>query len=175
MIFYGNRLEKGVRKYMNRTNEQVKTLIAEIDNDLLAMRNIEAQIEELYNTMDEDNIKDKDKAALGYYLHNLYNAVESILKRLAYFFENSISGNTWHIDLLKRMTLKIEGIRPAVISKETYTMINELRKFRHIFRHAYDYELRFKRIDELWKEYGEGKANLLKDMDSIKEVLREMK
>lgn len=156
---------------MNKTNEQVNTLMAEIDNDLLAMRNIEAQIEELYNTLEQNNIKDKDKAAFGYYLHNLYNAIESILKKLAYFFENSIQGNTWHIDLLKRMTLEIEGIRPAVISKETYIMINELRKFRHIFRHAYDYELRFKRMDELWKEYGENKGNFLKDIDRIKELL----
>ncbi len=53
-------------------------------------------------------------------------------------------------------------------------MLNELRKFRHIFRHAYDYELRFKRMDELWKEYQQNKDYFIKDMDKIKEVLKEM-
>jgi len=152
--------------------ERINILIAEIDNDLLAMRTIEGRIEELYKTLDKDNVKDKDKAALGYYLHNLYNAGEEILKRIALFFENIIPSDTFHIDLLKRMTLEIEDVRPAVISKETYTILNELRKFRHIFRHSYDYELRFSRMDELWREYCEKKSNFLKDIERIKGVLK---
>lgn len=154
---------------------EINTLIAEIDSDLLAIRNIEAKIEELYNTLNEENIMDKDKAALGYYLHNLYNAVESILKRLANFFENAGQGTTWHTDLLKRMTLNIEEVRPAIISKESYTILNELRKFRHIFRHSYDYELRFKRMDELWKEYQHNKDYFIKDIENIKALLKELK
>jgi len=73
------------------------------------------------------------------------------------------------------MTLKIEGIRPPVISKATYTLLNELRKFRHIFRHSYDYELRWERIDSLWKEYREDKKHLLKDMEEIKSIIRRLK
>ncbi|MEW6606089.1 MAG: hypothetical protein AB1414_01375 [bacterium] len=160
---------------MKEGKEQINTLIAQIDNDLLAMKNIEDKIEELYSTMDKDNIKDKDNAALGYYLHNLYNAVESILKRLSIFFENSIQGDTWHTDLLKRMALEIPEVRPTVISNKTYVMLNELRKFRHIFCHAYDYELRFKRMDELWKEYLENKDYFLKDMNRINQVLKDMR
>jgi uncharacterized protein YutE (UPF0331/DUF86 family) len=160
---------------MREAIEQINTLIAEINNDLSSMEDIEAKIKELYNTLDENNIMDKDKAALGYYLHNLYNAVESILKKIANFFENALQGAAWHTDLLKRMMLKIEDVRPAVISKDTYIMLNELRKFRHIFRHAYDYELRFKRMDELWKEYQQKKDYFIKDIEKIKEVLKKMR
>lgn len=156
---------------MKEVNERIRVLIAEIDNDLKAMKDIEEQIDELYHSLNRDNIVDRDKAALGYYLHNLYNAAESILKKIAGFFENSIEGVGWHTDLLKRMTLEIDEIRPAVISKDSYSLLNELRKFRHLFRHAYDYELRWRRMDELVEEYKEGRANLLKDMDKIKETI----
>jgi len=39
------------------------------------------------------------------------------------------------------MTLNIEGIRPSVISKKTSSLLNELRGFRHFFRHAYDADI----------------------------------
>lgn len=35
------------------------------------------------------------------------------------------------------MTLDIKSIRPAVISRDSYVCLNELRRFRHLFRNAY--------------------------------------
>lgn len=159
---------------MEVANERVRILIAEIDDDLRAIREIEKRMEELYQSLEGGNVTDKDKAALGYYLHNLYNACESILKRIAGFFENSVAGVRWHTDLLRRMTLEIEGTRPSIISKESYNLLNELRKFRHLFRHSYDYELRWKKMDDLVNEYRMGKGNFLKDMDETREFLKGM-
>ena len=161
---------------MKESSQRVEVLLAEVDSDLQAMENIQGHINSIYDSLKKNEpVSDRDKAALGYYLHNLYNAVESILKRIAGFFENSLEGATWHTDLLKRMTLKIEGIRPPVICECTYTILNELRKFRHIFRHSYDYELRWERMDALWKEYRENKKHLLKDMEKIKKTIRRLK
>lgn len=160
---------------MKNVNERINLLIAEIDNDLKAMEYIEKQIDELYNNLEKSNVLDKDKAALGYYLHNLYNAIESILKCIAGFFENSINGAGWHTDLLKRMTFNIEDIRPAIISKNSYALLNELRKFRHLFRHAYDYELSWKKMDELLKDYKKGKLSFTKDMDEFKNFILKLK
>lgn len=159
---------------MKEADERIRVLIAEIDNDLKAMKDIEEQIDELYHSLNGDNIVDRDKAALGYYLHNLYNAAESILKKIAGFFENSIEGVGWHTDLLKRMTLEIDEIRPAVISKDSYSLLNELRKFRHLFRHAYDYELRWKKLNDLVEEYKREKGNFLQDMEKIKRLLDQL-
>ena len=39
--------------------------------------------------------------------------------------------------LLHRMTLDVKDVRPRVISDEPYICLNELRRFRHIFRNAY--------------------------------------
>lgn len=159
---------------MEVANERVRMLIAEIDDDLRAIKEIEERIDELYHSLEGGNVIDKDKAALGYYLHNLYNACESILKRIAGFFENSVEGTRWHTDLLKRMTLKIEEIRPSVISKDSYSLLNELRKFRHLFRHAYDYDLRWKKLDDLVEEYKREKGNFLQDMEKIKRFLAQL-
>ena len=39
------------------------------------------------------------------------------------------------------MKLDIKEIRPAVISDDSFKILNKLRAFRHFVRHAYDYEL----------------------------------
>ena len=42
------------------------------------------------------------------------------------------------------MSQEIPGIRPRLLSQESYLLLNSLRGFRHFFRHAYgvpiDYE-----------------------------------
>ena len=43
----------------------------------------------------------------------------------------------WHVELLRRMTLDIEGFRPPLISQSAYDALDELRRFRHLFRSAY--------------------------------------
>ncbi|MDY0092605.1 MAG: hypothetical protein RBT80_07870 [Candidatus Vecturithrix sp.] len=39
------------------------------------------------------------------------------------------------------MTLHIESIRQAILSKDLYRELDELRGFRHAFRYMYQYEL----------------------------------
>ena len=74
----------------------------------------------------------------AYQIHNLYNATEDLLKIVANYFENNITDTTqWYSALLRRMNQDIPEIRPALISSETYLILNSLRGFRHFFRHAY--------------------------------------
>jgi len=90
----------------------------------------------------------QEKAAIGYLLHNLYSAFENIFKNIATTFGNMIGEpQTWHAALLRRMTLEIEGVRPRVIGPEDYDALDELRRFRHIFRHAYALELDWERME----------------------------
>lgn len=78
----------------------------------------------------------------GYYLHNLYNAFENLFRLVAEVFENHIPDTSrWHTLLLDRMARDIEGMRPRVIGKASLKALDELRRFRHVFRHAYHYEL----------------------------------
>jgi hypothetical protein len=83
----------------------------------------------------------------AYQLHNFYNAVEDLLKLIATHFENNISDSSrWHSALLQRMTLDVSGVRPPVLSLETFTTLNALRGFRHFFRHAYDVPINYEQL-----------------------------
>ena len=79
--------------------------------------------------------------SMGYQLHNFYSAFEQLFEEVARFFENQIDEARYHADMLRRMQLEIEGIRPALLSAETASDLDELRRFRHLFRHAYTADL----------------------------------
>jgi hypothetical protein len=92
----------------------------------------------------EVNLTDvKEAIVTGYYLHNLYNAFENIFKLVASTFENDIpDASQWHSLLLERMGRDIEGIRPRLLSDTSLACLDELRRFRHLFRHLYRYDLK---------------------------------
>ena len=79
--------------------------------------------------------------SMGYQLHNLYSAFEQLFEEVARFFENQIDEARYHADMIRRMQLEIQGIRPALLSAETAVDLDELRRFRHLFRHAYTADL----------------------------------
>jgi len=94
--------------------------------------------------------KKAETTHLAYLLHNLYCSVEDIFREIAKTFENKLENPAkYHRELLKRMHMDIPGIRPKLLSSQSYHALDELRGFRHIFRHAYDYELDPERIDSL--------------------------
>jgi len=85
--------------------------------------------------------------SLGYKLHNLYCAFEDLFSIVARYFENQFQDiSQYHRELLRRISLSIEGVRPRLISEETFKELDELRAFRHFFRHAYSYELHYEKI-----------------------------
>lgn len=129
--------------------------------DRASLKLLEAEIKDQLEKIDQVYDELEDRAAqmqsgdLGYIestayqLHNLYNAIEDLYKIVAGAFENNIIDlSHWHTELLRRMTLTIEGIRPALISKESALYLDELRAFRHVFRHAYNIRLDPRKIEE---------------------------
>ncbi len=99
---------------------------------------------------------------LGYQLYSLYCALEDLFKEIAATFESLIDDmSKHHTELLKRMTIEIPRIRPAVLSKESFTLLNELRSFSHFFIHSYNIELDEERLRSL-------KARILRGFDRIR-------
>lgn len=82
-----------------------------------------------------------DYVALAYTIVNLYNVIESYFLRISKTFENNLDPTSWHKHLLQRMSLEIEGLRPAFMTAQDYLFFDKLRAFRHIFRHIYQREL----------------------------------
>jgi len=105
------------------------------------------QLEEIYEKLEQraQDMEADDPARLesiAYQIHNLYNAVEDLLKIVAAHFENHIAdADRWHSALLKRMAQMIPALRPALLSEATFRLLDSLRSFRHFFRHAYSADI----------------------------------
>jgi hypothetical protein len=77
--------------------------------------------------------------AAGFQLVRLYNIVEQMALRVAKAFENNIDDESrWHTELMRRLSLEIPGVRPALWPPSLIAPMGQLRGFRHVFNHAYD-------------------------------------
>ena len=105
------------------------------------------RIAERRETLDPRSASDVD--SMGYQLHNLYGAFEQLFEEVARFFENRIDEGGYHANLIRRMQLDVSGVRPALLAQGTAQELDELRRFRHLFRHAYATDLDPARVAEL--------------------------
>lgn len=118
------------------TKEKFATLWAYITNQEETSETIVSKIEKL-KPENEDQLVN-----LAYQLHNLYSAYEDMFKEISETFENNIERSAgFHKNLLIRMKIAIPGIRPCVLKRDSYDLLGELMGFRHVFRHAYNYNL----------------------------------
>lgn len=89
-----------------------------------------------------------NSAALN--LHSFYAGLEKIFISIAEKLDQTIpDGGSWHLDLLKQMTLDLPSIRPPVITRQTKSLLDDYRSFRHVVRNVYTYNLDSKRVTEL--------------------------
>ena len=121
--------------------ENVELLIADVMDDLKSIDRMKAEYDTFVADVEWENPSVYEMATIGYYLHNFYNACESIFRSVAGAFENQIDGVAWPSSILKRMKLDIPSVRPRVISDELYSLLDDFRAFRHVFRNAYSFEL----------------------------------
>ncbi|GAQ93845.1 hypothetical protein TAGGR_19 [Thermodesulfovibrio aggregans] len=100
-------------------------------------------IDNLYKELQEAQFDNKkDTVYAGFLMHNLYSALEELMEEVAKTFENTVEDIAkYHRELLKRMLINVYRIRPALWSEETFKLLDEMRGFRHIFRHSYGYDL----------------------------------
>lgn len=87
-----------------------------------------------------------DYAALGYTIHNVFNLIENYATRIAKLFENQVDPASWHRDLIERMQIEIAGVRPALWDRDLAGRVDELRRFRHVFRNMYANDLDPRRV-----------------------------
>jgi len=112
-------------------------------NRLVELRNTNEKAAERVAIGDPDEL---EYAALGYTIHNLFNLLENYATRIARTFENEIDPVSWHKELIERMQLSIAGVRPALWDRNLAGRIDELRRFRHVFRNMYANDLDPKRV-----------------------------
>jgi hypothetical protein len=86
-------------------------------------------------------------------LDTFYTAVETLFLRISQHFENSLTADRWHADLLDKMTLHVNGIRQRVIQEPTARLLNELMRFRHFKRYYLELDFDWAKLDYLLEVY----------------------
>ena len=154
----------------DKFHQKIHRVISEIEEEL---GNIERLLSELNEHQKEEPRNSFYLRAVGSIFHDFYCGVERIFERIAEELNGGIpEGENWHIQLLKDMTLQIEEVRPAVISKELLAELKGYLEFRHRFRNIYGFELEWDKMKGL-KETMPGIAERFKK--EIKEFIAFMK
>ncbi len=147
--------------------ERIAILLGYMDDQRSIISRIFGQIKHM-EPLDENKT-----IHCAYLLHNLYNAYEDLFKEISVTFENNIERSSgFHKNILLRMKFAIPGIRPQVISEVSFVMLSELLAFRHVFRHAYNYNLEPHKIQQLRKKITETNDPVKNDLDKFEDYLR---
>jgi hypothetical protein len=87
--------------------------------------------------------------ALASVLHSFYNGLESIFITIAKEVDGAVpTGDRWHRDLLEQMGTANE-FREVVLPLPVQLQIQNYLAFRHYYRHAYSFFLRWEELREL--------------------------
>lgn len=88
-------------------------------------------------------------AAAATFIHNFYNGIENILKRVLVCLNvDTKETPTWHKDLLKT------SLDKKIISDKLYDALLNYLSFRHFFVHAYSFTLRWEELKPLVNSLG---------------------
>lgn len=91
-------------------------------------------------------------SALAAMLHAFYTGIENILKRISLEIDGETQkGEFWHRQLLDKMASS-GAVRPALLSPPLRDTLRDYLYFRHVFRHAYTFELKWEKMAELVQE-----------------------
>jgi hypothetical protein len=126
-----------------------RDLKEEIEIELSQIRRMLAAFTDLRQRIEHTEPTEVEIVALAGFLHAFYNGAENIFKRIAKHIDGALpSGEMWHSQLLDRMACPGEN-RPAVISGPVQLQLRQYMDFRHRFRHAHPFELKWNRMAPL--------------------------
>jgi hypothetical protein len=105
-------------------------------------------------------------AAIATFIHNSYNGLENVLKRILYHikFETKDSP-TWHKDLLKT------ALDQKIITDSLYNLLSIYLSFRHFFVHAYSFTLRWEELKPLVADLNDTINRFKSEVNSYLETL----
>ncbi len=96
---------------------------------------------------------------VSYLLNGIYSCYEDQFLKIAKAFENrGENPAAWHRELLERMRIEVEGVRPQVLDRPAFRLLNELRGFRHMFRSSCAFELDEERVRLVLRRWEKGKS-----------------
>lgn len=163
--------------------KQFAVIAARIKEELANITRLQEELKArgIINIDKKINIKKLDHndsfalRAVGSILHDFYVSVENVCKLIAREIDEQLPlGENWHKELLKQMMLEIPGVRPALLTRETASRLEEFRAFRHVFRNVYGFNLSAERLRDLLKKFPDTAQrferevlNFIKDLEQV--------
>ncbi|MCT7995246.1 hypothetical protein [Laspinema olomoucense] len=155
---------------MNR--DELLLLVGEIHESRVVLGNIQGLYAAYEPDFRDEQKRDiRDAVMLADIFCNTYTCVETILFRISRVFENHLDAHQWHKELLRKMRIEVPGIRKAVLSRDSYTLLDELRRFRHFKRYYYDFDYDWSRLDYLKSVYERLQPLIDKDLEEYIDFL----
>lgn len=129
----------------------VKDLIEEIEIEFENIETVLKELEKLYERPQDVEPSMVEITAAGGFLHNFYNGIENIFKRILKFNKIKLEENhNWHKELLKKFIDKKNNF--AFLDRLIYDDLLEVLKFRHLFIHGYGFQLEWSLLTPLIKK-----------------------
>ena len=98
------------------------------------------------------------------YLETYYTALETCFVRISQFFENSLSSDRWHSELLEKMNLVIDGVRERAVSDANLPRLRELLRSRHFRRYYVEMDYDWIRLDYLLSVFDAAHPAVIADL-----------
>lgn len=151
----------------------IKVLISEIEWTQKVCQQLVDNINEkiaIINKADYDYVY---LEAIAINVMHFYSAVESVFNKIAKKIDESpVKGDSSHQELLKRMLIEIDGVRCAVLSKDTYDLIDKFRSFRHKSYHDFSITYKWEEMRELCHSAKQTLLLFNGDVNNFKNFLR---
>jgi len=111
---------------------------------LAEKEHVEIALDNLREAMARNEKSVVELAAIGTFLHNIYNGIENILKQILKAKGTEIPrSDSWHKDILN-LSESLE-----IISERLSDSLYECLTFRHFFVHAYGFMLNEAHLEDL--------------------------
>lgn len=152
---------------------------AEIAGEIVSqIRVLKELYDYLHQMLTDDVIREgksrKNGLVVAGLLENYYTAAETVMFRIAQTFGNSVDGHRWHADLLHRLNIQVDGVRPRVLSDDSYADLDELRRFRHFKRYYYRVEYDWDKLDFVIGKLQRLHPQFLNELETFRGFAREI-
>lgn len=129
---------------------------------LAEKENVEKALSNLKEAMAREEKSVIELAAMGTFLHNIYNGIENILKQILKAKDVEMpKSDTWHKDLLNL------SVSLGIISEGLSDKFYEYLTFRHFFVHAYGFSLEESPLEDLANNIPEIWAQFLLEIEKL--------
>jgi hypothetical protein len=156
---------------MNRAYTEVATRIRDTLVDL-------ERLSQRVMTFDAKALQTSDEAywdALALNVQSFYMGVERTLEMIVRLMGEALpTGAEWHRELLAQAVTVVPTVRPPIISPETQHALDEYRRFRHVVRNLYPFNLRPQRLHELANQLRACLDAVTADFNTFAEFLEQL-